>query len=186
MSHNIDPEQGMPSFINPSRNLNNEEKEAAYKQSIAEINAVLDGENNMIVKMATINCILKSHIPYAYWIGFYCLNDERLTVGPYQGTLGCIHIEIGKGVCGAVAADKQTKIVKDVHQLVEGEEHITCDPNSHSEIVVPVFDKENKLIAVFDVDSSVKESFDNTDQVYLEQIMKDQFEVDHLERQFKG
>lgn len=177
MAHNISTSQEMPYFINPSKNLSNEEKKNSYNQALANIRAVLAGETDTILKMATINCLLKTHIPYAYWIGFYCVNDGKLSVGPYQGTLGCLHIAFGKGVCGAVAVSQRTKIVDEVHLLAEGEDHITCDPNSQSEIVVPVFDKEKNLIAVFDVDSTQTHSFNEIDQEYLELIMKEQFEV---------
>lgn len=175
MAHNVDPNQEMPYFIKPSLNMGEEEKKLAYQQAQDNIRAILKGETNTILKMATVNCLLKTHLPYAYWIGFYCVENRQLTVGPYQGTLGCLHIEFGKGVCGAVAVSKQTKIVEDVHVLTEGEDHITCDPNSQSEIVVPVFDKNNNLIAVFDVDSSEKHSFDEIDQLYLEQILEEVF-----------
>ncbi len=174
----------MPYFINPSKNLDVAAKKIAYEQAQLDIRAILTGETNMIVKMVTINCLLKTHLPYAYWIGFYCVHKGKLTVGPYQGTLGCIYIDFGKGVCGAVATNRKTKIVGEVHLLAEGEDHITCDPNSQSEIVVPVFDHEKNLIAVFDVDSSQTYSFDEVDQLYLEAIMKEHFEVEVLERSF--
>ena len=123
-----------------------------------------------------INCLLKTAFPYYYWVGFYCVNKDKLTIGPYQGTLGCLHIAFGKGVCGTVASTQKTKIVGEVHQLTEGDTHITCDPNSQSEIVVPVFDNDHNLIAVFAVDSTVTYSFDTIDQYYLELIMRTHFE----------
>ena len=177
MAHNISSNQEMPYFINSSNNLTNEEKKIAYNEALSNIRAILTGETDMVLKMATINCLLKTHLPYAYWVGFYCVNDGKLTVGAYQGTLGCLHIAFGKGVCGAVAVSQQTKIVDEVHLLAEGEDHITCDPNSQSEIVVPVFDKEQNLIAVFDVDSTQTHSFNEIDQEFLELIMKEQFAV---------
>lgn len=166
----------MPYFIKPSMNLDKAAKITAYKTAIAAIDANLNGETNRILKMATINCLLKTYLPYYYWVGFYCVNGNQLTVGPYQGTLGCLHINFGKGVCGTVALRQQTKVVQDVHQLIEGDTHIACDPNSQSEIVVPVFDATKKLIAVFDVDSTLKASFDEIDQHYLELIMAHHFE----------
>ena len=177
MAHNISTNQEMPYFINQSKNLSNEEKKTAYKEAVSNIRAILVGETDLILKMATINCLLKTHLSYAYWVGFYVVNDGKLTVSAYQGTLGCLHIAFGKGVCGAVAVSQQTKIVDEVHLLAEGEDHITCDPNSQSEIVVPVFDKEQNLIAVFDVDSTQTHSFNSIDKEYLELIMKEQFEV---------
>lgn len=153
-------------------NLNSSEKEKVYKQSQRQIDSVLQGETNTIAKMATINCILRENIPYYFWTGFYLVHNGELVVGPYQGTLGCLHIPFQKGVCGAAARSKTTQIVPDVH-LFPG--HIACDSKSQSEIVVPVFDKENKLIAVFDVDSTEKSSFDEIDRIYLEKILHQHF-----------
>jgi len=99
------------------------------------------------------------------------VRDGRLSVGPYQGTLGCLHIEFGWGVCGRAARERRTQLVPDVHALAQGSEHIACDPNSQSEIVVPVFDASGALLAVFDVDSTLPGSFDETDQQYLEGVM---------------
>ncbi len=169
--------QEMPYFIKPSKNLSADEKRAAYEQAILGIDANLMGESNMILKMATINCILKTYLPYFYWVGFYMVNDGRLSVGPYQGTLGCLHIDFSKGVCGRAAREEKTQLVQDVHALDQGTAHIACDPNSQSEIVVPVFDKNKDLIAVFDVDSTIKNSFDGIDQEYLEKILQKHFQA---------
>lgn len=169
--------QEMPYFINPSINLDREEKKAAYEQAMLGIDANLVGESDLILKMSTINCILKTYLPYFYWVGFYIVNNGKLSVGPYQGTLGCLHIDFSKGVCGRAAREEKTQLVKDVHALEQGTAHIACDPNSQSEIVVPVFDKEKNLIAVFDVDSTVKDSFDDIDQEFLEAILERHFEV---------
>ena len=161
----------MPYFIKPSVNLSREEKQAAYEQALAAIAANLEGEQDAILKMATINCLLKTYLPYYYWVGFYLVSGpERLSVGPYQGTLGCLHIDFGRGVCGRAAREQRTQIVADTHALAQGSEHIACDPNSRSEIVVPVFDEANRLIAVFDVDSTLEGSFDEVDQRYLERL----------------
>ena len=165
----------MPYFIKPSQGLSPEEKKLAYEQAASDIHALTASETDVIMKMVSINCILKTHLPYYYWVGFYCVRDGALIVGPYQGTLGCLHIDFGKGVCGQVAESKKTMIVDDVHALSQGDQHIACDPNSQSEIVLPVFDSADKLIAVFDVDSSISHSFDLIDQHYLELILKESF-----------
>jgi len=162
----------MPYHFNPSENMSKDDKESVYQRVITELQALLHKETDVILKMCSINCLLKSNMTHYYWVGFYCVNNGRLTVGPYQGTLGCLHIDFKKGVCGAVADSEKTKIVDQVHDLNQGDEHIACDPNSQSEIVVPVFNKDKKLIAVFDVDSSLPNSFDDVDQQYLEQIMQ--------------
>ncbi|MBV9496618.1 MAG: GAF domain-containing protein, partial [Acidobacteria bacterium] len=106
--------------------------------------------------------------PHFFWTGFYRMLDGRLVVGPYIGTVGCLQIEIGKGVCGTAAARRETVIVPDVHQFPG---HIACDPNSKSEIVVPVFGRDGELLAVLDVDSDELDSFDEEDRVGLERIV---------------
>ena len=167
--------QEMPYFIKPSVNLSLEEKHDAYSQAVQMIDANLAGEADPILKMSTINCILKTYLPYYYWVGFYIVRNGKLSVGPYQGTLGCLHIEFSRGVCGKAATEEKTQIVADVHALDQGTAHIACDPNSQSEIVVPVFDEEQNLLAVFDVDSTVKDSFDEIDKLFLEKIMTTHF-----------
>ncbi len=152
-------------------------KKEKYEQAVKEINAILEGESNMILKMSTINCILKTHLDYYFWVGFYCVNKGELIVGPYQGTLGCLHISYDRGVCGRAARTEQTQIVEDVHA---DPQHIACDAASQSEIVIPVFNPKGKLIAVFDVDSTAIGSFDSIDQQYLEQILVKHFQESSL------
>lgn len=170
----------IPYFINPSLAIDDQKKHEAYTQSVTALDALLKDETDVIMKMVSINCILKTHLPYYYWVGFYCVNNGKLIVGPYQGTLGCLHIEFKKGVCGAVADSKETMIVPNVHDLSQGDEHIACDPNSQSEIVVPVLNHDKELIAVFDVDSSMTNSFNHIDKQYLESIMHSHFSTSPL------
>ena len=177
----------MPYFIKPSVNLDREAKQTAYRAARAAITATIGEEEDELLKMVTINCLLKTHLPYYYWVGFYLVpaSDDgrstersgvkRLTVGPYQGTLGCLYIDFGRGVCGAVAQSGQTKIVTNTHALAQGREHIACDPNSRSEIVVPVFRKDSSLLGVFDVDSTLEGSFDEVDQRWLEEMLAEVF-----------
>ena len=159
--------------MKPSVNLTAAEKEAAYAQAHAAIRATIGEEQDELLKMVTINSILKTFLPYFYWAGFYLVRGEReLVVGPYQGTLGCLTIQFGRGVCGAVAASGQTKIVADTHALQQGKEHIACDPNSRSEIVLPVRRRvDGSLLGVFDVDSTLENSFDEVDERWLERIL---------------
>ncbi|WP_262694765.1 GAF domain-containing protein [Kordiimonas aquimaris] len=151
-------------------------KAEAYKTIHGQILAVLDGETNQIAQMATISCLLSLAFPDRFfWTGFYVVdpqNPEELVVGPYQGTLGCLRIQFGRGVCGTAAQTKQTQIVDDVHAI---QNHIACDALTNSEIVVPVVDGDGNLIAVFDVDSTSKAAFDIEDQQWLEKIINDIF-----------
>ncbi|HKC05069.1 MAG TPA: GAF domain-containing protein [Patescibacteria group bacterium] len=155
-----------------SKNLSTLEKEKIYKETLIGLDSVLKNETNLILKMATINCILREALPYFFWTGFYLVEKGELIVGPYQGTLGCLHISFGKGVCGTAAKTKKVQIVADVHKFPG---HIACDSKSQSEIVLPVFDKTKKIIAVFDVDSTEKASFDQTDNKYLELLLSKHF-----------
>ena len=154
------------------------DKTIKYQLALKQIDSVLEGESHIIVKMATINCILRETLSYYFWTGFYLVHNGELIVGPYQGTLGCLHIAFGKGVCGTSAQEKKTQIVKDVNKFPG---HIACDSRSQSEIVVPVFNSKKELIAVFDVDSTEKDSFDDVDKEYLEKIFHQHFAVNTLE-----
>ncbi|HVS32458.1 MAG TPA: GAF domain-containing protein [Thermoanaerobaculia bacterium] len=121
-----------------------------------------------IALMATINSVLANKFDHFFWTGFYRVSGERLIVGPYIGTIGCLQIEYGKGVCGTAAAKRETLIVADVNQFPG---HIACDPNSKSEIVVPVFDAKDELLAVLDVDSDQLNAFDEHDRRGREKIV---------------
>lgn len=147
------------------------DKAARYDEVEQEILAVLDGEPNRIARMATVSSMLADAFPVFFWTGFYVVDDSRtdeLVVGPYQGTLGCLRIAFGRGVCGTAAATRQTQIVEDVHAFPG---HIACDPRSASEIVVPVVDASGALIAVFDIDATEKAAFDAVDAGALERLL---------------
>ncbi|MGZ5432567.1 MAG: GAF domain-containing protein [Thermoanaerobaculia bacterium] len=146
-------------------------KSTAYAECHDEIVAVWRDEGGPtlddIALMATINSVLANRFPHFFWTGFYRVCGDRLIVGPYIGTVGCLQIEIGRGVCGTAAAQRETLIVPDVTKFPG---HIACDPNSKSEIVVPVFNGDRELIAVLDVDSDQLDAFDEEDRAGLERI----------------
>lgn len=147
------------------------EKAQRYAAVAEEIASVLDGEPNLTARMATVSSMLANSFDSYFWTGFYVVDptkEAELVVGPYQGTLGCMRIAFGRGVCGTAAATRQTQLVPDVHAFPG---HIACDGRSASEIVVPVFDADGTLIAVFDVDSDRPAAFDETDQAWLERIL---------------
>lgn len=153
------------------------DKDARYRETAREIAAVLEGEPDRVARMATVSSLLADAFDSYYWAGFYVVDPQRpeeLVIGPYQGTLGCLRIPVGKGVCGAAAQMRETVIVKDVHEFPG---HIACDARSSSEIVVPVFDADGGLIGVFDVDSTAYGAFDETDARHLEAIMRATFAV---------
>lgn len=147
------------------------DKAARYAEVEAEILAVLEGEPNVTARMATVSSMLADAFEHFFWTGFYVVDPDKadeLVVGPYQGTLGCLRIAFGRGVCGTAAATQTTQIVEDVHAFPG---HIACDSRSESEIVVPVLNASGALIGVFDVDATSKSAFDAQDQAALERLM---------------
>jgi L-methionine (R)-S-oxide reductase len=147
-------------------------KTITYEECYSTIVAIWRDEGGEtlddIALMATINSVLAHRFDYYFWTGFYRVCGDRLAIGPYIGTVGCLQIELGRGVCGKAAEERKTIIVPDVNQFPG---HIACDPNTLSEIVVPVFDRDQNLIAVFDVDSDRLAAFDEEDRVGLERIV---------------
>ena len=147
------------------------DKTARYAALKAEIAAVIAGEDNLIARLASAACLIAQAFPDRFlWTGFYLVDPKKpgeLVIGPYQGTLGCLRIPIGTGVCGAAAARRETIIVPDVHAFAG---HIACDSRSNSEIVIPVFDAAGALAGVLDVDSAQADAFDAVDQAGLEAI----------------
>ena len=147
------------------------DKADRYAEVEAEVLAVLEGEPNLTARMATVASMLADAFDDFFWTGFYVVAPDKadeLVVGPYQGTLGCLRIAFGRGVCGTAAATRTTQIVEDVHAFPG---HIACDSRSASEIVVPVLDAKGDLIAVFDVDATTPAAFDAVDQAGLERLM---------------
>ena len=125
--------------------------------------------NNSGSNMSTIIAVLHHKIECFFWTGFYFLIDGKLQVGPYQGSLACIDLAKDTGVCWAAINQKKTLIVPDV-EAFSG--HIACDSRSASEIVVPLYNEQDKLRGVMDVDSRESNSFDETDAFWLEKISK--------------
>lgn len=142
----------------------------AYQTLEAQLESVLEGIDDPIAGMATISALLHHGFGHL-WTGFYRVVEPNrlLRVGPYQGTLGCLDIEFGKGVCGTSAARRETIVVPDVHAFPG---HITCDPRSRSEIVVPVLNGRDELVAVLDIDSDQAAAFSDDDARGLERLVR--------------
>ncbi|HKT08962.1 MAG TPA: GAF domain-containing protein [Gemmatimonadaceae bacterium] len=143
---------------------------AAYAELDAHLDAVLEGIRDRIAVMATMSAVLHHGFGFL-WTGFYQVLDpgRLLVVGPYQGTLGCLTIEFGRGVCGRAAATQRTVVVPDVRDFPG---HIVCDARSKSEIVVPVFDERHALIAVLDIDADSVSAFGEDDAAGLEMLVR--------------
>lgn len=143
-------------------------KKEKYEYIIKQIDSLLLGENDLIANLANISSVLKYSFDHISWVGFYLLKKGELVLGPFQGKPACIRIALGRGVCGTSASKGETVLVPDVSQFPG---HIYCDPDSRSEIVVPVY-KQNALLGVLDVDSNQINAFDDVDKSYLERITK--------------
>ena len=142
-----------------------------YAELESEVASLVAGETSLTARYATVASLLASAFaPRFFWCGFYLvdpLKPRELVVGPYQGTLGCLRIPFGKGVCGTSAERRETVLVPDVHAFPG---HIACDSRSASEIVVPVFDAIGELAGVLDVDSTERGAFSVIDARGLEAV----------------
>ena len=139
-----------------------------YKLLAAQIKSLAEDEPNYIPVMANASALIYENMEDLNWAGFYIMNKGSLMLGPFQGKVACIRIELGKGVCGTAAQSNETQLVKDVHQFPG---HIACDSASNSEIVVPIH-SEGKVVAVLDIDSPSLSRFDEADKEGLEQFVK--------------
>ena len=142
-------------------------KQQQYESLYPQVKALVDGEPDLIANLANISAALKEQFNWL-WVGFYLVKDEELVLGPFQGPVACTRIRKGKGVCGSSWAAKQTLIVPDVEKFPG---HIACSSLSKSEIVVPII-HNNEVIGVLDVDSIDLDQFDDTDERYLERIVR--------------
>ena len=141
-------------------------KEEQYKLLVSQIASLIDGEKDMIAVMSNVAAAIHQTMGF-WWTGFYRVNGEELVLGPFQGPVACMHIPYGKGVCGTAWQRGETIIVPDVEQFPG---HIACSSESKSEIVVPVFGRDGKVMAVLDIDSEHLATFDDIDRKYLEEI----------------
>lgn len=141
-------------------------KEEIYAVLLPQIASLIESEDDLVANLANVSAVLKEAFSFL-WVGFYLVRNEELVLGPFQGPVACTRIRLGRGVCGTAWKEKQTLIVDDV-ELFPG--HIACSSLSRSEIVVPL-QKEGKVWAVLDIDSSAFGSFDKTDKMWLEKIV---------------
>jgi len=149
--------------------MDKEKKRNRYQRIFKQLQDLLELHDNPVASMATIVAVLHHKFDYYFWTGFYLLQDGDLIVGPYQGPVACIKLKKDTGVCWAGINQKESIVVPDVHNFPG---HIACDSRSNSEIVVPLKNKEDEIIGVLDVDSSVLNSFDEADREGLEKILQ--------------
>jgi GAF domain-containing protein len=141
-------------------------KQEQYEALIPQIKGLLEGENDLIANLANVAAALKEQFNWL-WVGFYLVKNDELVLGPFQGPVACTRIKKGRGVCGTSWAQQKTLIVPDVEKFPG---HIACSSASRSEVVIPIIQK-NEVVAVLDVDSKELNTFNTTDQTYLEQIV---------------
>ncbi|TSO25817.1 GAF domain-containing protein [Lactobacillus sp. LL6] len=137
-----------------------------YELLTQQAKALVTGEDDWVANTANVSALLFNSLKNVNFVGVYRMKNDELLLGPFQGQPACVHIPIGKGVCGTAAQAQKTQIVKNVHDFSG---HIACDSRTNSEIVVPIF-KDKVLWGVFDFDSTKLENFNEIDQKYLEKI----------------
>jgi GAF domain-containing protein len=142
-------------------------KTERYQSLIPQIQGLMEGEPDLIANLANVAAALKEQFGW-FWVGFYLVKDNELVLGPFQGPVACTRIRKGRGVCGSSWEKSQTLIVPDVEAFPG---HIACSSLSRSEIVVPII-RNNQVVAVLDVDSEHLDQYDETDQRFLEEIVK--------------
>ncbi|MCT7790344.1 MAG: GAF domain-containing protein [Lactobacillus crispatus] len=142
--------------------------EEKYKLLVEQARALIEGEDDWIANTANLSALLFNSLNDVNFAGVYRYENDELILGPFQGMPACVHIQMGKGVCGTAAQTEQTQIVENVHEFAG---HIACDSASNSEIVLPIF-KQEKLWGVFDFDSTKLANFDEIDKKYLTEIAK--------------
>ena len=143
------------------------EKAEKYRLLERQVAALLEGETDVIAKMANVAAVLHETFGF-WWTGFYRIAGGELVLGPFQGPVACMHIPFGKGVCGTAWKRNETVVVPDVEQFPG---HIACSSASRSEIVVPVHGPDGAVTAVLDIDSDRLATFDEEDKVWLEKIV---------------
>ena len=142
-------------------------KEEKYRSLVPQIKALIEGENDLTANMANLCAALKFGMDF-FWVGFYLVKDTQLVLGPFQGPVACTRINKGKGVCGTAWQKGEVIIVDDVDQFPG---HIACSSLSKSEIVLPLYNSQQEIVGVLDVDSENYSTFDKTDEMYLEQAL---------------
>lgn len=142
-------------------------KKEKYQLLLKQLSALLEDEKDSIASLANASALLNQFLDEVNWVGFYIWKQNELVLGPFQGLPACVRIPYGKGVCGTAVKELKTQRVADV-SLFPG--HITCDVASQSEIVIPII-VNDEVYGVLDIDSPIKDRFDEIDQQYLEEFV---------------
>lgn len=130
---------------------------------ISQLHALAETDASAMPLLSNASALLNESLKDINWVGFYLLRDNQLVLGPFQGKTACIHIAMGKGVCGTAAEKNKTLRIANVHEF---EGHIACDSASNSEIVIPLC-KDGNVIGVLDIDSPLYSRFSESDEAEL-------------------
>lgn len=144
------------------------DKKECYNLIHAQLKSLLEDETYVIPNLSNASALLNGALKDINWVGFYLLHNSELLLGPFQGKTACIHIPIGKGVCGTAVQKDETQLILDVHQFPG---HIACDSSSQSEIVIPLH-SNGQIVGVLDIDSPLLKRFDSIDQEGLEEVVR--------------
>jgi L-methionine (R)-S-oxide reductase len=144
-------------------------KAESYRWASKRVRAQVERHLDLVATLANTAAILKEYRPNFFWVGFYFFKQDHLLLGPFQGPPACVRLELNKGVCAHAATTRQSVVVANVHEFPG---HVACDSRSHSEIVIPLFDRSGGLQAVLDVDSEQLNDFDDQDSQGLQEIAK--------------
>ncbi|SFB25189.1 GAF domain-containing protein [Lentibacillus halodurans] len=146
-----------------------DDKVKDYERLLKQLTALSEDETDAIAILSNASALLNQFLDDVNWVGFYLWKNDELVLGPFQGLPACIRIAYGKGVCGTAIKEGKTQRVEDVMAFPG---HIACDSASQSEIVVPM-SVDNGIYGVLDIDSPIKNRFDETDQIYLEKFARE-------------
>ena len=161
-SDNISNDSNQDSSL--AKIFSSNEKIELYNKALGEIKERVNDVDSLVSRMATVVSVLRTHLPYYFWCGFYFAEEGEMVIGPYQGSTACANLDY-QGVCGTAVKRKESIVVPNVHEFPG---HIVCDERSNSEIVVPLIGENDMVIAVLDVDSTELGAFDDVDKDFLE------------------
>ncbi|MGT2934768.1 GAF domain-containing protein [Streptococcus castoreus] len=148
--------------------MNKTKKIEQYQLMLAQAQGLFANESNALANLSNASALLRTTLPHSVFTGFYLFDGQELILGPFQGGVSCVHISLGKGVCGEAAKSNQTIIVDDVRERAN---YISCDAKAMSEIVVPMV-KNDQLVGVLDLDSALVADYDEIDREYLEAFVE--------------
>ena len=148
-----------------------------YNEIISAIPSLLEGEKNFITNAANFSAVIFNNISNLNWVGFYIFNGRELVLGPFQGKNACVRINLSRGVCGKAARELQTIVVDNVNEFPD---HIACDSESKSELVIPIL-KNGKIYGLLDIDSPVYSRFGKTEIEFFEKALEIMLENTNLQ-----